>query len=42
VQITARAVDIKPFYQMLGTLPYAVISYGVSVVAFGIAGFSLM
>jgi Na+/H+ antiporter NhaC len=42
VQITARAVDIKPFYQMLGTLPYAVISYGISVVAFGIAGFSLM
>jgi Na+/H+ antiporter NhaC len=42
VQITARAVDIKPFYQMLGSLPYAAISYGVSVIAFGIAGFSLM
>jgi Na+/H+ antiporter NhaC len=41
VQITARAVDIKPFYQMLGTLPYALISYVVSVAAFGIAGFSL-
>jgi Na+/H+ antiporter NhaC len=42
VQITARAVDIKPFYQMLGTLPYAVISYLLSVVAFAIAGFVML
>jgi Na+/H+ antiporter NhaC len=42
VQITARAVDIKPFYQMLGTLPYAVISYVISVIAFGIAGFAMI
>ncbi|MDR3294572.1 MAG: L-2-amino-thiazoline-4-carboxylic acid hydrolase [Clostridiales Family XIII bacterium] len=40
VMITARAVDIKPFYQMLGTLPYAAVSYVLTVVAFVIAGFS--
>jgi Na+/H+ antiporter NhaC len=39
VQITARAVDIKPYYQMLGTLPYALISYALSVAAFAVAGF---
>jgi Na+/H+ antiporter NhaD/arsenite permease-like protein len=39
VMITSRAVDIKPYYQMLGTLPYALISYVLSVIAFLIAGF---
>ncbi|MDR0851489.1 MAG: hypothetical protein LBN36_03225 [Clostridiales Family XIII bacterium] len=39
IMITSRAVDIKPFYQMLATLPYAIISYVLSVIAFVIAGF---
>lgn len=39
IMITSRAVDIKPYYQMLGTLPYALISFGLSVVAFLITGF---
>jgi Na+/H+ antiporter NhaC len=39
VMITSRAVDIKPYYQMLGALPYALISYVLSVIAFLIAGF---
>lgn len=41
IMITSRAIDIKPFYQMLGTLPYAVISYVLSVICFVIAGFAL-
>jgi tetracycline resistance efflux pump len=39
VMITSRAIDIKPYYQMLGTLPYAVISYVITVVCFVVAGF---
>ena len=38
VMITSRAIDIKPFYQMLGTLPYAMISYVLSIICFVIAG----
>jgi tetracycline resistance efflux pump len=38
VMITSRAIDIKPFYQMLGTLPYAVISYVLSIICFVAAG----
>jgi len=41
IMITSRAIDIKPFYQMLGTLPYAVISYVLSVICFIIAGVAL-
>ena len=39
VMITSRALDIKPYYQMLGTLPYAGISYVLSIVCFVIVGF---
>lgn len=39
VMITSRAVDIKPYYQMLGTLPYAAVSYVLTIVLFLIAGF---
>ena len=39
VMITSRAVDIKPYYQMLGTLPYAAVSYILTIVLFLIAGF---
>lgn len=39
VMITSRALDIKPYYQMLGTLPYALISYVLSIVCFVAAGF---
>lgn len=38
VMITSRAIDIKPYYQMLATLPYALISYVLTVIAFLIAG----
>ena len=41
VMITSRALDIKPYYQMLGTLPYAVFSYILSIIGFVIAGFVL-
>ena len=41
IMITSRAIDIKPFYQMLGTLPYAIISYVLTVVCFVIAGLVL-
>lgn len=41
VMITSRAIDIKPFYQMLGTLPYAVISYVLTIVCFVIAGMTI-
>ncbi len=39
VMITSRALDIKPYYQMMGTLPYAVISYLLSIVCFVVVGF---
>jgi Na+/H+ antiporter NhaD/arsenite permease-like protein len=39
VMITSRALDIKPYYQMMGTLPYAVISYVLAIVCFTVAGF---
>lgn len=39
VQITSRAVDIKPFWQMKAALPYVLISVVLSVIAFGVAGF---
>lgn len=39
VQITSRAVDIKPFWQMKAALPYVLISVILSVIAFGVAGF---
>lgn len=38
VMITSRAIDIKPMYQMLGTLPYALISYVLTIICFIIAG----
>ena len=41
IMITSRAIDIKPFYQMLGTLPYAVISYVLTIICFIIAGLSM-
>lgn len=41
IMITSRAIDIKPYYQMLGTLPYAVVSYVLTVIAFVIAGFTV-
>ena len=41
IMITSRAIDIKPFYQMLGTLPYAVISYVLTIICFIIAGVSM-
>ena len=39
IMITSRAVDIKPYYQMMGTFPYALISYALTIVAFLITGF---
>ena len=39
VQITSRAVDIKPFWQMRASLPYVLIAVILSVIAFGIAGY---
>lgn len=39
VMITSRALDIKPYYQMMGTLPYALISYVLAIVCFTVAGF---
>jgi len=39
IMITSRAIDIKPYYQMLATLPYAIVSYVLTVIAFVIAGF---
>lgn len=39
VQITSRAVDIKPFWQMKAALPYVLISVVLSAIAFGVAGF---
>ncbi len=39
IMIISRAIDIKPFYQMLGTLPYAVISYVISIICFVVAGY---
>ena len=39
VMITSRALDIRPYYQMLGTLPYAIISYVAAVICHIIAGF---
>lgn len=41
VMITSRAIDIKPYYQMLGTLPYAMISYVLTVICFVVAGFTV-
>jgi Na+/H+ antiporter NhaC len=38
IMITSRAIDIKPFYQMLGTLPYAAISYVLTIICFVTAG----
>ncbi len=42
IMITSRAVDIKPFYQMRATLPYALIAIILSIIAFGIAGYVTM
>lgn len=41
VMITSRALDIKPYYQMMGTLPYAIISYVLAIICFVIAGYVL-
>lgn len=41
IMIASRAIDIKPYYQMLGTLPYAIISYVLTVICFVIAGFAM-
>lgn len=41
IMITSRAIDIKPFYQMLATLPYAAISYVLTIVCFVVAGLAL-
>ena len=38
VMIESRAVDIKPIYQTKAMLPYALIAYALSVIAFLIAG----
>jgi tetracycline resistance efflux pump len=42
MMLTSSAVETKPFYQMTAILPYAAICYGLSVVAFLIAGFALV
>jgi Na+/H+ antiporter NhaC len=42
MMLTSSAVETKPFYQMIAILPYALISYGLSVVAFLIAGFLMV
>ncbi|MCI7741032.1 MAG: TRAP transporter large permease subunit [Clostridiales bacterium] len=39
VLIASRAVDIKPIYQTKATLPYALVSYFLTIAAFLIAGF---
>ena len=39
VMIVSRAVDVKPYYQMRATLPYAIISYVLAIIAYIIAGF---
>ncbi len=39
VMVSSRAVDIKPYYQMRGTLPYAIISYVLTTIAFLIVSF---
>lgn len=39
VMVSSRAVDIKPYYQMKGTLPYAIISYVLTTLAFLIVSF---
>lgn len=41
VTITSRAVDIKPYYQMLGTLPYVICAYVLTIIAYLIAGFTV-
>ena len=38
IMVSSRAMDIKPYYQMLGTLPYAIVSYVLTVIAFLIVG----
>ncbi len=38
VVVASRANDIKPPYQMLGTLPYALISAGISAILFFVVG----
>lgn len=42
MMLTSSAVETKPFYQMKAILPYAAINYGLSVIAFLIAGFALV
>ncbi|MGI5116412.1 Na+/H+ antiporter NhaC family protein [Treponema sp. SP13] len=39
VMITSGAVEIKPYYQMLGTFPYALIGYILTIIGFAITGF---
>lgn len=39
IMVSSRAVDIKPYYQMRGTLPYAIISYVLTTIAFLIVSF---
>lgn len=39
VLVASRAVDIKPIYQAKATLPYALVSYGLTIIAFLITGF---
>lgn len=39
VMVSSRAVDIKPYYQMQGTLPYAIISYILTTIAFLVVSF---
>lgn len=42
MMLTSSAVETKPFYQMIAILPYALVSYGLSIVAFLIAGFTMV
>ena len=39
IMITSGAVEIKPYYQMLGTFPYALVSYILTIICFVVAGF---
>lgn len=39
VMVSSRAVDIKPYYQMKGTLPYAFIAYIVTCIGFFVVSF---
>lgn len=41
VLIASSAVEIKPMYQMMATLPYALIAYALTIVCFFVAGIVL-